>query len=455
MERFDDGELQRRMRRNVLGNRLAVEKNYLKAQILRSMRAFHAEKNIEAQLDGMMMDLRFLYQKKLYSQFSSALRRAKKLAEKHEHFQVLVELGGLERRFFWERPGRKAGEVLESILDEMRTASERLFNKNGYTDLLNRIYSIIRGTALLAEKSREEALEEIIQHPLLADVSRATTFSSRLYFHQIHAIYHQLQNHLEAARDHYRQVLNTWESHPNESAYRQSQYRRGLANYLAICHLLEDYSEFGAVLALIRESPGKTIADRVEKFDLLAHYGLIQCFGKADFDAGEKLANEIISQLPDFEQKLSDSRKSLLWLNLAVLFLFRENWSDSLKWVNTILDAPASTAGENTRHQARLWLVLLHYELENYDLLEYLTRAQIRYFKSLDGDYGAELAVLKFFSTLAEKSSAEASAAFANLKSRLETPQGRQSSVLREVNYWVAARLQGKKVSEVFRNSLG
>ena len=77
-----------------------VTLKYLFKVLMKSMRAYDAEQNVDAVLLRLMQEARFLYKKRIYNECLSQLEKVKQLAKKHEKNYYFLEAANLELEYY-------------------------------------------------------------------------------------------------------------------------------------------------------------------------------------------------------------------------------------------------------------------------------------------------------------------------------------------------------------------
>lgn len=78
-----------------------------------------------------------------------------------------------------------------------------------------------------------------------------------------------------------------------------------------------------------------------------------------------------------------------------------ENYSGALVWLNEILNAPEKDIRPDLYRISRLANLILHYEMKNFGLLNYLFKANQRYYDSMGESYLFESVFMKYFRKIA------------------------------------------------------
>src|SRR5690606_32608825 len=135
------------------------------------------------------------------------------------------------------------------------------------------------------------------------------------------------------------------------------------------------------------------------------------------------------------------------------------NMSRSLFWLNKVLNDPEPALRQDIFTYARLFNLVVHYELGNYELLEYIVRSTQRFLSKRHRAYGVEAALIEHIKKLARATTSEAKQAlFSTLQERLDQlmKDPNESTVLKYFNFraWVYAQVEQVPFAEMVRRGL-
>ncbi|MBK8581627.1 MAG: hypothetical protein IPL86_07275 [Flavobacteriales bacterium] len=129
-----------------------------------------------------------------------------------------------------------------------------------------------------------------------------------------------------------------------------------------------------------------------------------------------------------------------------------------LHWLNRLLNDPEPTLRQDLYTYAKLFNLVVHYEMGNNELVEYISRSTKRFLTKRSRAYGVEAALVEHVRKLAKTSGAEAKhGLFVSLEAKLnelmEDPD--ESTVLKYFNIcaWVRSKVQGITMAEAVRKS--
>ena len=121
-------------------NHLPSEKNHLYSLLLKSLRSFHSDKSVSAQMQEYLKNIEILYNKALYTECAKIVRKAKKIASNHEEFYFSLELINWDRLLTEEGYARgNFSKNIDALVLEEEDILEKLRNLAEYQILYSKI----------------------------------------------------------------------------------------------------------------------------------------------------------------------------------------------------------------------------------------------------------------------------------------------------------------------------
>lgn len=112
------------------------------------------------------------------------------------------------------------------------------------------------------------------------------------------------------------------------------------------------------------------------------------------FKEGLSVVNEVTDWLHQYEGRINKSEELKVIYSIAYLYFGAGEKEKSLKWLNRIL-SDKSESRQDYKAFARILNMIIHYELGNYDNLEYEYQSAKRFLKKSDRLYKIESLILK------------------------------------------------------------
>lgn len=376
---YDEAALKLAFAHSPIAKHLSSEKSYLYQLILRSLRSMGEEGDHRTMIRVQIENAILLFERGLYIQCQKALRRGRKLCEETENHLYLLEILVWERRLWKILNDKGRKEIADDLIRGQLGSLEKLLHTYQYYNLYDRMFLLTQQKFSLQEQPDHPELQAILADPLLHDIAKADSFEARHFYWQCQAWRHQLTGNQEQLYHAFSESVAWWEAHPVMQRNEATRYISTLSNLLHAATVRGSYDEFPPILAKIRATKAAHHHGDVQVLNGLYYYELLYCLNKADWECAVMIAKEIVAFLNRVGNQIPFSRRIAFHYNLSILSFVLEDYSAALKWVNAIVDESGPEIREDIQHFARILVILLHFELGNWELLEYLHRSTYRY----------------------------------------------------------------------------
>lgn len=452
---YDEPEILKRLP-EVKKHHLPNLKRHLYKQILTSLRLIHIQKNIDIQIREQLDFARILYGKGMYMQSLRMLDRIKKIAVDHHqdllHLEILEFQKMIEARHITR--SRLVENKMEALLDEAGQRSLITHSNN----LLSNFNIQVHGWYIQhGHVNNEEEISGINDFfhenrpdEFLNERSRKLTFFERANLFQAYMWYHYILLDFEGAARYARQWVGLFHTQSLIKEKDPDLYMRSLYYLLVFLYLLREKEEFGYYLEEFRqfEAENRDVFNdnsRMIAFTYLRLSQLNFALVSKDFKGGVQLIHEIKAELPQYLNYTDVHRTLLFYFKFAYLFFCLRQFEKALEYLNQIIHLKSGHLRDDLQINARILHLICHYELGNYDMLDYLTPPVKRLLdNSADVSQLPKLTLcfLEKLSRLAPLEHAEAFAAFRNeLKKVTEEPFERKSLNYLDIPAWVEGHL--------------
>ncbi|MEP7146932.1 MAG: hypothetical protein ABI792_07970 [bacterium] len=396
---YDEEEIRKQFKKEKFLNQLHVAKNYLYNNILKSLRLYHSDKSKLNELIDILRDVQILYDKSLYKQCRKLLDKAKKIAYAYEkHSQIIAVLD-------WEKTLARTSSYAESnekelleFYDEHNIAIERLSNINEYWKLTMKSFFLRKKQGEIRDKAELKKFNEIINHPLLQTEKNATSFLSKTFYFNIKGLYYFTNKDFKNLLQHCLKLVDLLENNP--LLMKEDNYITSLYNLLLVQLELKKYDNALNTITKLRELKTNSPTMQARIFVTSYDTELNLYLKTGEFSKGIPLVNEIESGLEKFKDKINKESEVLFAYNISYLFFGLGDYDSSLKWINIIINDKELNIREDIQCFARILNLLIHYELGNYDLIEYIIKSTRRYLSNKNKLNKFELIVLNYIRKL-------------------------------------------------------
>jgi len=378
---------------------LFVVKNYLYHTILKSLRVYNSEKSKQSELIDLLKDIQTLYDKSLYKQCRKILDKAKKIAYEYEmQSQILAVLD-------WEKTLARTNSYADidekemvEIYNEHSETTKKLVNINDYWKLTMKSFLLIKKHGDLRNKSDLIKFNEIIKHPLLQSEQKAKTFLSKTFYLNIRGLYDITNKDYKSLLIHCLKLVKISEENP--LLRKEDNYIAALHNLLIVQIELKKYEDAFITFKKLRGIQTKSVASQTRIFVTTYDMELNLYLKTGEFEKGISLIAEIEEGLKRYKGRINRESEIMFAYNTAYVLFGNGNYEKALNHINEIINDKELTIREDIQCFARILNLLVHYELGNYDLIDYIMKSTLRYLSNKNKLNKFELITLNYIRKL-------------------------------------------------------
>jgi len=384
---------------------LAVNKRYLYELLLRSLNNF-GQKTLEDKIFEKIAATNVLIEKGLFLAAFSELRKGQKIAIKYELYELQIMLLGIEKRLLSRKQFNKQdADVIHEIFKLEGDNLEQLKNTNEYWYLAQQIANFQMRFQKIQNEEQQKHIKSFTEKTKFKNQALATNFKSKLYFFQANATYHFMLGDVKKAYEINSQFLDLLEVNPHFLKLYAERYLATLNNMLIDSLIIGEYDvleEGISRLVMTLDRPEfksiKNIESRVfrQRYLLLINWSLSQ----KDFEKAIDWIPQIEDGLNRFRKKIEKHHRITFYYLIAYLLFLNGRFDQALKWNNLIINETKEDVVKEIFYFARILNLLIHYELENFTLLETLLLSTPKYLKSRRTIYATEKTLFRFLGKL-------------------------------------------------------
>ena len=458
-EKYDEMAIRALFRKEPFIKRLDAVKDYLYEMVLKSLDAYHTENSINARLKKQLHCVEILYKKGLYKQCSELLMRAKKITLSYEKQTELLEILEWERQLLRVTLNIKTIESeLYKVFEYEQAAIEKYKNLSEYTHIADKMFLRLRK----GERQKKHAFKEyatIIAHPLFKSEKKALSFAAKMHFYRIQtAYYFAVADHKNGYR-YAKKLLELFELYPNQTILRQKDYALALFNFLVGQRALRKTAAFFTTLNKIRSMPVKHVNLRADIFIFTNDLEFVMYRDYGQYYKGYLKIPDVEKGLKQFDAQIRKDKRLNLYYSIFLFCFGTEKYNTALTWMNKILN-DTNTEIMFTQHCfARITNLILHYEMGNMDLLEYLVKSTYRFLHKRNALHKFETCVLDFIrkKLVMINSQQDLIVAFKELKTDLQeitkNPFEERALVYFDFISWLESKIESRSFAEIVREN--
>jgi pentatricopeptide repeat protein len=381
------------------------EKNHLYKLILKSLRAYHSDNSVSSMLKQEIKNIEILYNKALFKECNKFLLRSKKLAITYEKVYFLFELISWEKLLLEE--AFEDGEFtkdLDTLIREEQEVIEKLRNLAAYHVLYSKINYVFRSGGFVRNEEDRKLVEEISNHPLIKGKNTALSKRAATICYYTQGFCQMADSKFEGALTMFIRVKEILDQNTKIRKDLAKRYIRTLNNMMQCYIAMGRYDLARKMIASMREmnsAPGFNRTDiQLNIFKDCCIGELSICNLTGDFEQGIKTVEEILEGLEEYQEKINKEQELRFFYHVAYIYFGAGQFNKALFWINKVLNDNENTLRQDLYSYARLFNLVIHFELGNFDLLEYITKSTQRYLHKRQRDFDFEKVVIEYMRKL-------------------------------------------------------
>ncbi len=426
-EEYNEEDLKNLFKNESFIQHFPSEKNHLYKLILKSLRAYHSDNSISSILQQEIKNIEILFKKALYKECNKFLHRAKKMAHEHEKFYYLFELINMEKQLLEE--AYESGEFdydLDALIKEENEILDKLRNLAEYHILYSRINYVFRREGFTHNEEERNIVKEIENYHLIKGKNTALSSSAASICYYIKGLCAVTNRHYQDAYIFFNKVKEILDRQPNLKADLAKRYVRTLS-HLMYCYIDDQkFDEARQVIEEMHQLEGKegfnNIDVEVNIFTSTNLAELVLWEKKGEHKLALNKINTIISGFSKMGDTINKENKLLFNYHIATIYFGAGEYKDALHWINNVLNENEQSLRQDIYAFARLVNLIVHYELGNHDLLEYIIKSTLRFLNKKEKDYKVESVIVRHLRKLVKITmEMERREAYQKMKTELET----------------------------------
>ena len=450
---YDEQEVLKRLP-EVKKKHLPNLKRHLYKQILTSLRLIYIQKNIDIQIREQLDFARILYGKGMYMQSLRMLDRIKKIAVDHHqdllHLEILEFQKMIEARHITR--SRLVENKMEALLDEAAQRSFIAHSNNLFSNFNIQVHGWYIQHGHVNNEEEISAINEYFHENRPSEFlhNRKLTFFEKANLFQAYMWYHYILLDFEGAARYARQWAGLFHTQPQIREKDPDLYMRSLYYLLVFLYLLREKEEFAHYLEEFQqfEADNQDLLNdnsRMIAFTYLNLSRLNYYLVSKDFQGGEQFIAKVKAQLPRYQEYTDVHRILLFYFKFAYLYFCLRKFEKALEYLNQIIHLKSGHLRDDLQINARLLHLICHYDLNNFDMIDYLAPSVNRLLDNSSDVSQLPRLTLRFLEALSKSPPLEHPKAFAAFQSQLkiimQEPFERKSLNYLDIPAWVEGHL--------------
>lgn len=394
---YDEGKIKRKFKGQAITNQLHVAKNYLYHLILNSLRNYH-EANLEDKFYTWMRNAQLLFDKGLYKQSEKSLNKAKKSAIENERFLQMLEIYRWEHQIAHSRNDfNRLDEYTQKGIQEEFEVLAKYQNFLEFQALNDRVFIPYWKKGAIRSEKEKTALKRLFQKPIFQKPENANSFRARYFYFNARFSSHLFLGELNESYQCIRQMVQMFEALDPKKVKGKliRYYSSALINLAIVQHRLHKFDEILQTLQQLRQVPTESPEQKrrllIRSFNLEINLYL----HTGQFSSGVQQIKELEPVFEKYQQEINKQQRIGTYYNLAYLYFGAANYDRALDWINALLQDPAIKTRADIHCFGRILNLIIHYELGNDQLLEYIVKSTYRFLSNRKRLFKVEAVMLK------------------------------------------------------------
>lgn len=463
---YDEDAIKRSFKGQTFIKHLPSEKNHLYKLILKSLRLFYAENSVSAILAEHIQSIEILYNKALYAECGKLVRKAKKIAASHERFYYLFELIKWEKMLLEEEfQFGNFDKDLNKLVDEEQQVIKKLRNLAEYQILYSKINYVFRQGSYVRGNYENDMVDEIKSHALIQGKNTALSRRAAATCYYIKGLCAITSNEVDESFLNFSRVVGIFEENPNLIQDIPKQYIKSLGNLFNYYIVSGDYERLFDLIKKMRSLKDQSGFNRIDiemRIFLSTHYHELLAYEKmGNYDKALKMIDGIELRMKDFGEKITKEDEVVMQYLFTNVYFGSGKYREALRQLNQVLNDNETNLRQDIYNFSRLFNLIIHYELGNFDLLDYLIKSTERFYnkqrKSQIKGYEFEVVFIQAFKRLLKANRGTGSTADALKEMKVELTDLLQNEkeriALEYFDYitWLDSKLTGTSFAELKR----
>lgn len=399
MSEYDE-ELLLKKNPSVKKQQLSNIKAHLYKQLLASLRVLKTNENIHIQLHEQLDYAQLLYNKGLYLQSLKMLEKLKETAIQNNQVTFMMQALFLEKNIEVLHITRSMEDRAEVLASEAEHSSRRLHRITLLSNLALKLYSWYIKNGHARNEQDAAAIKQYFEESLPFEGDQATGFYEKLYFYQSYCWFaFILQDFLMYYR-YTQKWVDLFEKEPFMIEIETAHYIKGMHNLISANFDLKNRKKFEEYLDKFERFSDTELVtgndnNRVQSFVYIHIAKLNKHFMEGTFSEGLLLVPHIDQKIKEYQLYLDRHRILVFYYKISSLYFGSGDYDNTISYLNKIINWKVDLRTD-LQCYARLLHLIAHYEIGNFDILEYLIKSVYRFMAKMENLSIVEEEIFKF-----------------------------------------------------------
>ena len=362
---------------------LANVKVHLYKQLLASLRLLKSTDSIDLQLTEQFDYAHILYKKGLFTQSLKLLDKAKETAKNNHKVNILIQLISLEKRIETLHINRSMQSRALQLSTEINVVNKKVDTLSRLSNLAMLLQSWFIQYGHTRNETDENNVKKYFENHLPHRYTSLYGLYERMYLNQSFSIYAYIRQDFLGYYKYAQKWVNVFDDEPTMVRVETSNYIKAMHALLNAHFVLRNFQQFDTVLAKFLVF-SKT--ERVRLHDNFRTQAFVSIYSAkinehnmlGSFSEGIKLVPYILEQIKLNELFIDEYRVMVFNYKIASLYFGNKDFGTCIDFLQKIINQ-TNDERSDLQGYARILHLIAHYELGNFEIMEYLTKSAYRF----------------------------------------------------------------------------
>ncbi|HSZ25205.1 MAG TPA: hypothetical protein VK766_05785 [Cytophagaceae bacterium] len=458
---FDENKILKK-NPSLKASQLSNLKAYLHERILQSLRQFHLPKIMDIQIREQIDYAQLLFERRLYDQGKNCLRKAKKMAQLYNNLELQLEIIKLEKGVLTQTTEDGLSRV-DDIIKEVRNINSQINNLNLFSNLFIKLNSFYTRIGYIRDEVDYVNAKEYFYSSLPEFEEENLSLIEKIYLYRLYVGYYFFVQDFENGYLYSKKLEELFETSATLIETNTEDYIKALNNLLISQYKLFRYHEFEETNKKLQNVSSQKNLQMNEsmRIRLLKYYytnKVNHFFMTGNFDKGIEFIMHNNGEEINFLMSKLDRHSSMIFsYKVACLYFGAGNFSQSIRWLNKIINAPDIDFRQDLHCFARILNLVCHYELGNFDVIKYYIISTYRFLWKKEDLHFFQKYILGFLKNLnTNLNNKDLIDRFQKLKTQLmplvNSDFEKRAFIYFDIISWLESKIERRTVQEIIKD---
>jgi hypothetical protein len=446
--------------RKITPSQLPNIKANLTRHILVSLQQLARQSDAEIMLRQQLDFAKILYNKALYRQALITLEKAKQQALKFHRSLLYYEMVEFEKQIESQYITRSIGNRAEEISEESDNLSKRLSLGNAFSNLSIRLYGFYLKDGYVRDEEDQIRLTEFFHSNLPRFKAEELGYHEKLFLYQAHVWYYLMMQDFLMVYRYSLKWVDLFKDQPELMNSQTDMYLKGMNNLLDGLQFIRDFNRYEHVFKELESLKINKNVQLTRNEEILLHqyyytHFINWHFLEGTFTEGVEMVPEMDAFIHENSINLDNHIILVFYYKIACLYFGSGDHKNTLKYLNEVINYKDQDLRSDLQCFARILNLITHYEMENYDLMDYLIKSTYRFLVKMEDMHRVQKQIIIFLRRLPDTRDQKLTDAFRglieDLKKLQSDPYEKRAFLYLDIISWLESKVSGVPVQDVIR----